>query len=77
MGLQPAAGRQCGGYSSGDLLFVLKDDGELMVARANPGTFEPIKTYTVAGSATWPAPSLSGNRIFVRDISTITLWTVN
>jgi outer membrane protein assembly factor BamB len=62
---------------AGNLLFVLKDDAELMVARANPGGFEPIKTYTVADSATWPAPSLSGNRIFVKDISTVALWTVN
>jgi outer membrane protein assembly factor BamB len=62
---------------AGKLLFVLKDDAELMVARSNPGGFEPIKTYTVADSATWPAPAISGNRIFVRDISTVALWTVN
>ena len=62
---------------AGNLLFVLKDDAELMVARANPGSFEPIRTYTVADSATWPAPSISGNRIFVRDLSTLALWTVN
>ena len=62
---------------AGDLLFVLKDDGQLMVARNTPGTFEPIKTYTVADSATWPAPAVSGNRIFVKDISTVALWTVN
>jgi outer membrane protein assembly factor BamB len=62
---------------AGNVLFVLKDDAELMVARASPGAFEPIKTYTVADSATWPAPALSGNRIFVKDISTVALWTVN
>jgi outer membrane protein assembly factor BamB len=62
---------------SGNLLFVLKDDAELMVARSTPGGFEPLKTYTVADSATWPAPAFSGNRIFVKDISTVALWTVN
>jgi outer membrane protein assembly factor BamB len=62
---------------AGNLLFVLKDDAELIVARSSPGRFEEIKTYTVADSATWPAPSISGNRIFVKDISTISLWTVN
>jgi outer membrane protein assembly factor BamB len=62
---------------SGDLLLVLKDDAELLVAKSTPGGFEPLKTYTVATSATWPAPSVSGNRIFVKDISTIALWTVN
>src|SRR5207244_12007734 len=33
---------------AGNLLFVLKDDAELMVARSVPGGFEPMKTYTVA-----------------------------
>ncbi len=62
---------------SGNLLFVLKDDAQLMVARSTPGGFEPLKTYTVADSATWPAPAISGNRIFVRDIDTLALWTLN
>jgi outer membrane protein assembly factor BamB len=62
---------------AGTLLFVLKDDAQLMVARGTPGGFEGIKTYTVADSATWPAPAVSGNRIFVKDISTVALWTVN
>jgi outer membrane protein assembly factor BamB len=62
---------------AGNLLFVLKDDAELMVARSSPGGFEPIKTYTVADSATWPAPSISGNRIFVRDLSSLALWTID
>jgi outer membrane protein assembly factor BamB len=62
---------------AGDLLFVLKDDAQLMVARSKPGGFEPLKTYTVADSATWPAPAISGNRIFIRDISTLALWTLN
>jgi outer membrane protein assembly factor BamB len=62
---------------AGNLLFVLKDDAQLMVARSSPGGFEPLKTYTVADSATWPAPAISGNRIFVRDIETLALWTLN
>ena len=62
---------------AGNLLFMLKDDAQLMVARANPGEFEPLKTYTVADSATQGAPAISGNRIFVRDIETLALWTVN
>jgi len=61
----------------GDLLFVLKDDGQLMIGRANPSGFEPLKTYTVASSATWPPPVISGNRIFVKDVDTLALWTLN
>ena len=62
---------------SGNLLFVLKDDGQLMVGRANPSGFEPLKTYTVATSATWAPPVISGNRIFVKDVDTLALWTLN
>ena len=60
-----------------DYLFVLKDDGQLMVARSTPGGFEPLKTYTVADSATWAPPVISGNRVFVKDVSTLALWTLN
>jgi outer membrane protein assembly factor BamB len=62
---------------AGNLLLVLKDDAQLIVARSTPGGFEPLITYTVADSATWPAPAVSGNRIFVKDISTVALWTLN
>jgi len=60
---------------AGDLLFLLKDDAELIVARANPSRFEPAKTYEVADSATWAQPVWSGSRLFVKDVSTLTLWT--
>ena len=62
---------------SGNLLFVLKEDGQLMIARADPAGFEPMKTYTVATSATWAPPVISGNRIFVKDAETLALWTLN
>jgi outer membrane protein assembly factor BamB len=63
---------------SGDLLFVLKDSGELMIGKATPSTgFTPLKTYNVATSATWAPPVISGNRIFVKDIDTLSLWTLN
>ena len=74
-----SAPRQAGNASivrAADYLFVLKDDGELVVARSTPGGFEPLKTYTVADSATWAPPVISGNRVFVKDISTLALWTL-
>jgi outer membrane protein assembly factor BamB len=61
---------------SGDLLFLLDDDGELIVARNDTERFSPIARYTVAGSATWAQPAISGNRIFIKDVSSVTLWTV-
>jgi outer membrane protein assembly factor BamB len=62
---------------AGNLAFSLEDDGELVVFRSAPAGFEMVKKYTVAESETWTQPTLSGNRIFVKDVSNLTLWTVN
>ena len=60
---------------AGNLLFFLHDDGELTVARASQTGFEPLKRYTVADSATWAQPTISGNRMFVKDMTSLALWT--
>lgn len=62
---------------AGDLLFILKDDAELLVARSGPAGLETVKSYTVADSATWSAPAVSGHRLFVKDVSSLTLWTLD
>ncbi|OLE84049.1 MAG: hypothetical protein AUF76_04480 [Acidobacteria bacterium 13_1_20CM_2_65_9] len=60
---------------AGDVLFMLKDDAELIVAKASASSFEPVKRYTVADSATWAQPTISGNRMFVKDTNSLALWT--
>jgi outer membrane protein assembly factor BamB len=62
---------------SGNLVFSLEDDGELVVFRRNGTMFEQVKRYQLADSETWAQPAISGNRIFVKDVSTLALWTVN
>jgi outer membrane protein assembly factor BamB len=62
---------------SGNTIFSLEDDSELVVIRLNKERFEPVTRYKVAGSDTWAQPVISGNRIFVKDVSSLTLWTVN
>jgi outer membrane protein assembly factor BamB len=62
---------------AGDLLFLLNDDAELIVAKSNPSGFEALRRYTVADSATWAQPAISGGRVFVKDLSGLTLWTLN
>jgi outer membrane protein assembly factor BamB len=62
---------------AGDILFVLKEDAELLVTRSGPKGFEPLRTYTVADSATWAQPAVSGNRLFVKDVASLALWTLN
>jgi hypothetical protein len=62
---------------SGDLLFSMEEDGELVVARNSRTAFEPLHRYKLSDAATWAQPSYSGNRVFVKDVSTLALWTLN
>ena len=72
-----ARSRQHGARQSRpQLLFLLNDDAELIVARASRKAFDPIVRYTVADSATWAQPAMSGNRIFIKDVDSLALWTV-
>jgi outer membrane protein assembly factor BamB len=62
---------------SGDVLFLLNDDAELIVAKTSQTGIEPLRRYTVAENATWAQPTISGNRVFVKDVSSLALWTLN
>jgi outer membrane protein assembly factor BamB len=78
--LWTSEGRQAGQAAiakAGDLLFSLEDDGDLIVARSSRTGFQPVRRYKVAEAETWAQPAISGNRIFVKDLSTLALWTVN
>jgi outer membrane protein assembly factor BamB len=78
--LWTSEGRQAGQAAiakAGDLLFSLEDDGELVVIRSSQTAFEPLRRYKVADSETWAQTAISGNRIFVKDLSALALWTVN
>jgi hypothetical protein len=48
----PRAAEKAAFAKAGDLLVILKDDGELIVARASRTELTPLKRYTVADSAT-------------------------
>jgi outer membrane protein assembly factor BamB len=71
----PRQGANAAIVSAGDFLFLLKDDAELIVARRSVASFERVKAYTVADTATWAQPAIAGNRIFVKDTTSVTLWT--
>ena len=63
--------------SSGPLLFLLKTDAELVIARPNTASFEVLRRYTVADSPTWAHPIIDGTRVIVKDAESLTLWTVS
>jgi outer membrane protein assembly factor BamB len=62
---------------AGSVLFFLNDDGELIVTPASRESLQPIARYTVSEAATWAQPAISGNRIFIKDVSSLALWTVD
>ena len=62
---------------SGELFLSLEDDGELVVVRNSKTGFEPLHRYKVADAATWTPAAYSGNRVLVKDVSTLSLWTLN
>jgi outer membrane protein assembly factor BamB len=62
---------------AGEILFILKDDADLVIARSGAKGLETLRTYTVADSATWAQPVVSGNRLFVKDVASLALWTFN
>jgi outer membrane protein assembly factor BamB len=73
-------GRQAGNAAiirAGDVVFSLEDDGELVVFRPGSTAFDVVKRYKVADTESWTQPTISGNRIFVKDVSTLALWTFN
>jgi outer membrane protein assembly factor BamB len=56
---------------SGDLLFLLKDNAELIVARASGSGFEPLHRYKVADSSTYANPLMVAKGIVIKDDTTL------
>ena len=75
---EPRAAANAAFQKAGDLLIVLEADGEILIADgANRTAFTPTHRYKVSEAATWAAPAISGNRLFVKDLTTLALWTVD
>jgi len=62
---------------AGNVVFALEDDADLIVGRVSGARFQELKRYNVGDAETWAQPAISGNRIFVKGASTLTLWTLN
>ena len=57
--------------NAGDLFLVLTDEAKMFVLKSNATSFAPVKEYQVANSPTWAHPVLLGNRILVKDKTTL------
>jgi outer membrane protein assembly factor BamB len=58
------------------LVLSLESDGELVVFRASPKAFAVVKRYMVADTETWTQAVYAGDRIFVKDVSSLAMYTV-
>lgn len=62
---------------AGPLLFLLQPDAALIVVRASRSEYTPIARYTIADGATWAQPAISGNRFFIKDASSLAMWSID
>jgi outer membrane protein assembly factor BamB len=72
-----AAHGECGYILDlGTVLAALSSDSKLIVFKPNKEAFTEVAKYKVSDSATWTEPIIAGNRIFVKDKDSVTLWTI-
>ena len=69
-----------GGFGSivaaGNVLFALTPSAQLVVFDPGSKEFKPLAKYQVSTGSTHAYPVVSGNRIFIKDKDSVTLWTV-
>ncbi len=61
----------------GAVMLALTSDKNLVVFQPSDKGYMEVARYQVADTPSWSYPILSGNRIFVKDQNSLTLWTVN
>lgn len=75
-----AATKGKGGYGSvvdaGPVLVSLTPAGRLVVFEPSETDFKEVANYKVADTETYAYPVLDGNRVFVKDRDSLTLWVV-
>jgi outer membrane protein assembly factor BamB len=60
---------------AGDLLLALTTGSELLVFKPQEDMVKAVARYQVADTPTWAHPALVGNKIIVKDRTSVTAWT--
>ncbi|MET0214267.1 MAG: PQQ-binding-like beta-propeller repeat protein [Vicinamibacterales bacterium] len=60
--------------TAGELVMAMTTEGELVIFRANPKAFDPVKRYTLAESAVWAHPAPVSGGVVVKDVDTLAYW---
>jgi outer membrane protein assembly factor BamB len=61
---------------AGSVLLALTPAAQLVVFEPSDKEFKQVASYKVSDTQTHAYPVASGNRIFIKDKQTLTLWTV-
>jgi hypothetical protein len=72
----PRQGDNAAVLIGGGNLILLKDDAQLVIAKAVGSSFEPLRNYTVADSPTWAHPLILRNGVVIKDAGTLAFWSV-
>ena len=68
---------ECGAIlDAGNVLLALTSKSELVAFKPSDKEYTELAKYKVADSATWANPIIAGNRVFVKDKDSVTLWTI-
>ncbi len=70
----PRQGENAAIVRQGQMLYVMKNDADLLVVRANPKSFELVKQYTVADSPTWAHPLVMDDGFVIKDKTSLSFW---
>jgi outer membrane protein assembly factor BamB len=71
----PRQGENAAIIRQGDILYLLKNDAEMIVARADGKAFQELRRYTVANSPTWAHPVILADGLIVKDKTSVIMWT--
>jgi outer membrane protein assembly factor BamB len=62
---------------SGENVIFLKDDAQMIIAKATGKGYEPLHTYSVAQSPTWAHPVVLHDGVIIKDATTLARWGAN
>ena len=69
-----------GGYGTivdaGSVLLALTPASQLVVFEPNEKELKQVASYKVSSSQTHAYPVATGNRLFIKDRDSVTLWTI-
>jgi outer membrane protein assembly factor BamB len=70
-------GQSAAMLDAGTVLLALTLNGELTAFKPGHTEYAELARIKIASSDTWAHPVVSGNRIFVKDSETLSLWTID